>query len=512
MSRFPSFPESAPAALADLQLRENLQRATSAIRAKRASVVAELPDWDELTERARRIKEHTLGHLDRYLAQLEVSVEEAGGRVHWAADGEEASRIVGDLVQGAGASRVVKVKSITTDEIGLNRALAARGISAVETDLAELIIQLASESSSHFLVPAIHKNRGQIRDLFRESLGRPDLTDDPGDLAEAARLHLRQAFLSASVAVSGANFACADSGTVAVVESEGNGRMCLTLPRTLITVMGIEKVIPRFQDLEVFLQILPRSATGERMNPYTTLWTGVDPSDGPQEFHLVLLDNGRSRVLADPVGRQALHCIRCSACLNICPVYSRVGGHAYHSPYPGPIGSILTPQLLGPGVHDSLPFASTLCGACREVCPVRIPIPEVLLHLRGRVNSPGARRGTRPIFDSMTRAGRAGRWSQERLVMALLGWALRVPRLYGWGLGLARWVLRREAVNGWVRRLPGYGRGWSHGRDFPAPGPMGFREWWDRREGETRQGQGPVRQGPGGVEVHGLDPGRPDHE
>jgi L-lactate dehydrogenase complex protein LldF len=245
----------------------------------------------------------------------------------------------------AGPRTVVKVKSITTDEVGLNRALASRGIRAVETDLAELIIQLAGESSSHFLVPAIHKNRTQIRDLFRVHLGLPELSDEPAELAEAARLHLRRIFLEAEVAVSGANFAVAETGTVGVVESEGNGRMCLTLPRVLITLMGMEKVLPRFQDLEVFLQLLPRSATGERMNPYTTLWTGVTPGDGPQEFHLVLLDNGRTRVLADPVGRQALHCIRCSACLNVCPVYERVGGHAYNAPYPGPIGSILMPQL-----------------------------------------------------------------------------------------------------------------------------------------------------------------------
>jgi L-lactate dehydrogenase complex protein LldF len=493
MNRPLPFPDAAPAALADTQLRENLKRATSTIRAKRAAVVSELPDWDELTERARRIKEHTLGHLDHYLTQLEASVERAGGQVHWAADGEDASRIVGDLIQAAGASHVVKVKSITTDEIELNQALASRGIEAVETDLAELIIQLASETSSHFLVPAIHKNRRQIRDLFREALDRPDLTDDPGELAEAARLYLRETFLSASVAVSGANFACADTGTIAVVESEGNGRMCLTLPRTLITIMGIEKVLPRFQDLEVFLQILPRSATGERMNPYTSLWTGVHSEDGPREFHLVLLDNGRTRALADPVGRQALHCIRCSACLNICPVYSRVGGHAYHSPYPGPIGSILTPQLLGPGVHDSLPFASTLCGPCREVCPVRIDIPRVLLHLRGRKNAPPGNDRPRRAFGSRLRASVGSGGIQEGLVMTLLGMALRFPRLYRLGLRLARFLLQRQAADGWVECLPGYGKGWTDGRDLPSPGPMAFRDWWDGREAAEGQDGKPQR-------------------
>jgi L-lactate dehydrogenase complex protein LldF len=465
----PTFASSAPGALADRQLRENLRKATRTIRAKRGAVVGELPDWEELTSAARAIKEKSLLGLDRYLVQLESAVGRAGGSVHWARDAEEANRIIGDLVVAAGASDVVKVKSITTDEVGLNQALAARGISAVETDLAELIIQLASESSSHFLVPAIHKNRTQIRDLFREHLEKPDLTDEPAALAEAARLHLREKFLAAQVAVSGANFAAADTGTVGVVESEGNGRMCLTLPKVLITLMGIEKVLPSFQDLEVFLQILARSATGERMNPYTSLWTGVHPGDGPQEFHLVLLDNGRTRVLEDPVGRQALHCIRCSACLNICPVYGRVGGHAYSATYPGPIGSILTPQLLGPGIHDSLPFASTLCGACGEVCPVRIEIPRVLLHLRGRAVE--------------TRAGagfRAGS-NQERMIMRLLGWILRSPRAYRWGLSVVRKLQKSRAKDGWVSHLPGYGKGWTSGRDLPVVADESFREWWEER-------------------------------
>jgi L-lactate dehydrogenase complex protein LldF len=380
-------------------------------------VVEELPDWDELTRAARDIKDEALGDLDTYLDRLQEAVARAGGRVHRARDAQAANEIIGDLVDGAGAREVVKVKSITTDEVELNDALAGRGVSAVETDLAELIVQLASETSSHFLVPAIHKNRTQIRDLFREKLGRPELTDDPSDLTAAARSYLRKKFLAAEVAVSGANFACADTGTVAVVESEGNGRMCLTLPRVLITLMGIEKVLPKFQDLEVFLQLLPRSATGERMNPYTSLWTGVHPHDGPREFHLVLLDNGRTRALADPVGRQALRCIRCSACLNICPVYERVGGHAYHATYPGPIGSILTPQLLGPGVHDSLPFASTLCGACAQVCPVRIEIPRVLLHLRGRAVHPpreGRISGRSRPGGSPSPPGGGGAWSPGR--------------------------------------------------------------------------------------------------
>ena len=310
----------------------------------------------------------------------------AGGQVHWAKDGDEACSIVAAVARSHGVDELVKVKSIATDEIGLNARLAADGILAVETDLAELIIQLDDDFPSHILVPAIHRNRAEIRDIFRRELGLEDLTDEPEALAEAARVHLRAKFLSARMGVSGANFAVAETGSVCVFESEGNGRMCTTLPEVLVTVMGVEKVVPSWRDMEVFLQLLPRSSTGERMNPYTSVWSGAAAgADGPSEFHLVLLDNGRVRTLADEVGRQALRCIRCSACLNVCPVYARVGGHAYGSVYPGPIGAILTPQLEGvEGDAGSLPYASSLCGACGDVCPVKIEIPRLLTHLRAR--------------------------------------------------------------------------------------------------------------------------------
>lgn len=476
--REPAFPEAAPASLEDGQLRRNLRKATTAIRAKRESVAREMPDWEELRAAARGVKEAVLMNLDRYLLQLESAVTRAGGRVHWARDDAEARSIMGDLVAATGAREVVKVKSITTDEVGLNEGLAARGITAVETDLAELIIQLAHDRSSHFLVPAIHKNRTQIRDLFREALDRPDLSDEPSELAEAARLHLREKFLKAEVALSGANFAVAETGTVGVVESEGNGRMCLTLPRVLITLMGIEKVLPTFQDLEVFLQLLPRSSTGERMNPYTSLWTGVTPGDGPQEFHLVLLDNGRTRVLEDPLGRQALHCIRCSACLNICPVYERVGGHAYHAIYPGPIGSILTPQLLGPGRRDSLPFASTLCGACADVCPVKIEIPRLLLHLRGKSVERNKSQFRRSKGGSL----------QERLLMWALGWILGSPFRYRMALAAGMALGRRFLADGRGVRLPGYAGGWTLGRDLTPVPEETFRDWWARTRGGTHDG------------------------
>jgi L-lactate dehydrogenase complex protein LldF len=377
------FPVAARRALADGQLRRNLRHATATISAKRAGAVAELDDWQELRAAGAAVKDAALARLDDHLLELEQQVTAHGGMVHWARDAGEAWRIVTGLAAAAGATEVVKVKSMATQEIGLNEALAAAGIAAVETDLAELIVQLGRDWPSHILVPAIHRNRTQIRDTFLREMPDvdPDLTDDPATLAEAARHYLRRKFLTARVAVSGANFAVAETGTLVVVESEGNGRMCFTLPETLITVMGIEKVIPVWRDLEVFLQLLPRSSTAERMNPYTSMWTGAVAG---QDFHLVLLDNGRTATLADPRGRAALRCIRCSACLNVCPVYQRTGGHAYGSVYPGPIGAVLSPQLTGIAANPTLPFASTLCGACYDACPVAIDIPSMLVHLRSR--------------------------------------------------------------------------------------------------------------------------------
>ncbi len=461
----PMFPQAARTALANTQLRRNLGNATTAIRAKRASVVEELPDWEVLRSAGSAIKARVLYHLDDFLLQLEASVERAGGQVHWARDAAEANHLITAIVQECGAERVVKVKSLTTDEIHLNEALATAGIGAIETDLAELIIQLAGETSSHILVPAIHKNRREIRDLFRRTIAKgQELGDDPVQLAAAARQYLREQFLSAQVAVSGANFALAESGTICVVESEGNGRMCLTLPQTLITVMGIEKILPTFQDLAVFLQLLPRSSTGERMNPYTSLWTGVTPGDGPQTFHLVLLDNGRSNVLADDVGRQTLSCIRCSAGLNSCPVYARTGGHAYGSVYPGPIGAILTPQLLGVKHAKSLPYASTLCGACYEVYPVKINIPEVLLHLRGEV------------------VRQTGMLSGEALVMRSLSRIFASPKRYEQAQRLARRGQRLFVHHGTIDRLPGMLAGWTTARDLAPIPQQSFRAWWRERE------------------------------
>ena len=456
----PAFPAAAHDALANPQLRRNLRHATTTIRGKRAKAAAELEDWEQLRQTAKAIKNHTLANLDTYLVRLEEKVTAAGGEVHWASTAAEANRIVAALVRKTGAKNVVKVKSMATEETGLNEALAADGVTATETDLAELIVQLGDDLPSHILVPAIHRNRAEIREIFlRHMPDAPrDLTDDPAELAAAARAHLRRAFLSARVGISGANFAIAETGSLVVLESEGNGRMCLTLPETLISVVGIEKLLPAWRDLEVFLALLPRSSTAERMNPYTTTWTGVTAGDGPREFHLVLLDNGRTATMGDAIGRQALRCIRCSACLNACPVYERAGGHAYGSPYPGPIGAILTPQLRGTAseVDASLPYASSLCGACYEVCPVAINIPEALVHLRARVPHGYA----------------------ERLTLGAVAAVLQSP---GRLRAAQRALSAGRRIAGRTRRLPP--RAWTDTRDLPVPPPESFRSWWARTRG-----------------------------
>ncbi|MFF1317733.1 LutB/LldF family L-lactate oxidation iron-sulfur protein [Streptomyces sp. NPDC058320] len=487
----PAFPKAAHEAVGNTTLRANLRHATHTIRDKRAKAVAELDDWALLREAGKQIKDHTLRHLDTYLVQLEEAVTAAGGVVHWAADADEANRIVTRLVKETGESEVVKVKSMATQEIGLNEALEAEGIHAYETDLAELIVQLGHDRPSHILVPAIHRNRGEIRDIFTKEMGawgRPapeGLTDTPAELAEAARLHLREKFLRAKVGISGANFMVAETGTLVVVESEGNGRMCLTLPETLISVVGIEKIVPTWRDLEVFLQTLPRSSTAERMNPYTSMWTGTtdtETADGPRVFHLVLIDNGRTDTLADEVGRQALRCIRCSACLNVCPVYERAGGHAYGSVYPGPIGAILSPQLRGTAseIDASLPYASSLCGACYEVCPVAIDIPEVLVHLRERVVQGGevTRRGAKVTLKPAK--GHAG----ERAAMRAARWAFTHPAALATGQRLAARTRRFHP-----RMLPGPGRAWSATRDLPQVPAESFRDWWQRTHGSKESGK-----------------------
>ena len=490
------FPKYAKEELKNEQLRSNLRFVTHAIRNKRARVTAELPDWQELRNTGESVKNYVLANLPELLEQFERNFTAAGGHVHWARNASEANQIALDLIREQGVDEIIKIKSMATAETGLNEFLEENGINAIETDLAEEIVQLGHDRPSHILVPAIHRNRREIRDIFlREIEGiNPDITDEPAELAEASRNRLRNKFLNTTVAVSGTNFGIAETGTLTIVESEGNGRMCLTLPDTLITFMGIEKILPTFQDYEAFLQLLPRSSTGERMNPYTSMWTGVTPGDGPQNMHVILIDNGRTAVLADEVGRQALRCIRCSACMNVCPVYERAGGHAYGSTYPGPIGAILSPQLSGieAAENNSLPYASSLCGACYEVCPVKINFPEVLVHLRAKdVESQHAVRE----FEGNKKAP----FSQMDAMMLgakKLFTSGKMMSVAERGLPMSRLIAGRKHK---ITAVPGIVSGWTAYRDIPEPPKESFRNWWKKEKG-----QAPARDNAQRVDIQAL--------
>ena len=483
----PKFQVAAKVLIGDSQLRKNVRHATKVIQTKRAKVVGEMPDWQDLRESGMQIRQHTMRHLDFYLEQFERNCRAAGGVVHWARNAEEARQIVVGIVQASGAegkspTEVIKIKSMTTEEIQLNKALEAAGIHAYETDLAELIIQLGHDQPSHIVVPALHKNRSQIREIFRREMKLPgvdfsNLGGTPQDLADAARRFLREKFLRVKTAVSGANFLIAETGGVCIVESEGNGRMCLTLPETLISVAGIDKVVPTFQDLEVMLQLLPRSATGERMNPYNSIWTGVDRKsvggDGPRVFHVVLMDNARTEILADEEARQTLNCIRCGACQNACPVYQQTGGHAYGSVYAGPIGAILTPQLMEMHHAQSLPYASSLCGACYEVCPVKINILEVLIHLRNKVvkqQSAGLNLLVNPEVMALKAVALVFRSEGVFRVSQKLGRLGELALSHKDGQGV-----------GWIEWLPGMLGGWTRVRDLRVMPKQTFRQWFEQR-------------------------------
>ncbi len=470
------FHEHAKKALGDSTLRGALDRATTLFGERRTKALSGVPDWEDLRERGRAIKAEVLANLDRYLEEFVARAEASGVVVHWARDGEEACGIVTKLARDRIAHTVVKSKSMTTEEIGLNHALESRGLVSVETDLGEWIIQLAGETPSHIIVPAIHKTRGQIADLFRAELGT-ERTEDPVELTKIARRILRQSFADADIGISGVNFAIAETGSFLVLENEGNARMTTSLPRLHLAIMGIEKVIPRLADLEVFLRLLPRSGTGQHLTSYQTLFTGprrAPEDEGPDEVHVLILDNGRSRMLAEEVERQALACIRCGACLNACPVYRQIGGHAYGSVYPGPIGAVITPQLAGIEKAAQLPFASSLCAACRDVCPVKIDIPQLLLHLRARVVSERVAR----VDPKLPVAGGAG----ERLAFRAWAWAMRRPWRYRLLARCARLLAPIASSKGFAgrlaRRLSPPLVAWTSSRDLPLPAPRSFRALW----------------------------------
>jgi L-lactate dehydrogenase complex protein LldF len=477
------FDENARRALIDPQLRSALRHLATTFGEKRASAIASIEDWEGLRSRARAIKDETLVHLDQYLEEFANHAEEAGARVHWAHDGQDVCQLIVRLLQERGARRVVKSKSMATEEIHLNAALEQAGITTVETDLGEWIIQLARETPSHIVVPAIHKSKKQIAELFVDKLGI-EPTDDVDRLTSAARRILRQRFAEADAGISGVNFGVAETGSMLILENEGNIRLTTGLPKIHIAVMGIEKVIPRLADLDVFLKLLPRSGTGQRLTAYQSVITGKKlnaDDEGPEEVHIILMDNGRSRMLAHPVTRQSLACIRCGACLNACPVYQQIGGHAYGSVYPGPIGAVITPQLIGIGKAAQLPYASSLCGACREVCPVKIDIPELLLHLRAQIAEavgPAAASVKRKRVESLAFRAYAFAWSR--------------PALYEFGGRMLR-LLQRTAVRdgkigkvgGLVSKLlPPLGA-WTAWRDARPLAPRSFRELW--RDGSLKQ-------------------------
>ncbi len=465
----------ASTALQDAQLQRNLNHALSHALQARDEAVGEIEEWEQLREHARQVKAHALSRLGFYLEQLEERVRHRGGSVFWARDGQEACRYICDLARRKGIDSAVKSKSMTGEEIGLNHALESAGIEPIESDLGEYIVQLAGQEPSHIIAPALHFSRGEVSQLFAERL-EMEPTEDVGRITETARRVLRDKFLSAGMGISGANFAVAETGTLVVVENEGNARLSVSAPSIHVALMGIEKVIPRLTDLSVFLKLLVRSATGQRMTSYVNFISGPRRSgepDGPAELHLVLLDNGRSRILEDEALGPTLSCIRCGACQNVCPVYQRIGGHAYGSTYQGPIGAILTPQLLSLREAAEHPFASTLCGACADVCPVKIDIPKILLELRRRVRQ------------SQAEAGLQTPWSEAALWL----WtkAVRSPRLYQ---GLAKWgrrLLRPLAgSDANQRRLPLL-KDWTQGRALPDLPDKSFREIQAQSERESSQ-------------------------
>ncbi|HXH84861.1 MAG TPA: LutB/LldF family L-lactate oxidation iron-sulfur protein, partial [Candidatus Tectomicrobia bacterium] len=443
--------ERADRALRDPFLRQALSIATTRFIALRREAFADFPEGEALRDRARAIKEATLQHLDEHLERLIAGVERRGGRVHYATTAEEARAIVVDIARRSGARLAVKSKSMATEEIHLNEALAAAGVSAVETDLGEYIIQLAHERPSHIIAPAIHKTKGQVAELFERELGRP-AAPDPEALTAIARAELRQRFLDADLGITGANFAVAETGTIVLVTNEGNGRMVTSLPRVHVALMGVEKVIPSMSDLVVFLAVLAKSATGQKLSVYTSLVDGPRRGvelEGPEEFHLVLIDNGRIAQIAGPL-REALYCLRCGACLNVCPVYRQIGGHAYGYTYPGPIGILLTAMLNGPRSVRELAHASSLCGACADACPVRIDIPRMLVELRREVDE----RRLAP--------------APERAAFRALAWILRRPAAYRLAASLARLLQRPFARGRVIRRLPLVFAPWTRTRDLPA--------------------------------------------
>jgi L-lactate dehydrogenase complex protein LldF len=472
------FKARAEKAVFDEQLQRNLDRLGARFKLGRDLAFAALGDPEGLREQGRAMKERSLAHLPQLLEALETRVQEAGGVVHWARTGRQARGIISDLARQHGVRTLVKGKSMVTEEIGLNEDLIRQGIEVWETDLGEFIIQLAGEPPSHIIGPAVHKNKAQIADLFAEKLGVPRV-ETPEELTRIAREKLREKFVNADMGITGANAAVAETGSIVLLENEGNIRLSTTIPRIHVALVGIEKVIPTLDDLATLLALLPRSATGQKLSSYTTIITGprrTGEADGPEEFHLVLLDNGRSRILADPDRRQCLYCVRCGCCLNTCPVYRKAGGHSYGWVYSGPIGAVLTPQLIPARLARDLPFASTLCGACGDVCPVKIPLPKLLLTMRQRITEdPNWDGGISPL---------------QKLPIRLHGWLLTHPRIYHLAARAATWMTPLLAPSGEWAWLPSPVARWARKRHVPTL-KRSFGDRWSTLRRELRKGGTP---------------------
>jgi L-lactate dehydrogenase complex protein LldF len=470
------FEKNSDKAIQNKPLQKALVNVTDRFRTARNKASKEVSDWEELRSAAREIKKNTIANLDKYLIMLEEKVIKAGGRVHWAKDAHEASQIIVKIANDRGVKLVVKSKSMATEEIELNSSFEDAGIKVVETDLGEYIIQLAGEHPSHIIAPAIHKTKDDISALFSEKLGVPHY-EKPEELTKVARERLRSEFLNADMGVSGANFAVAETGTIVIVENEGNARLTTTVPKIHVALVGIEKLIPKYEDLSLFLSILARSATGQKSSTYVSFITGPKgPTDidGPEEFHLVLLDNGRSGILASEETRESLYCIRCGACLNICPVYRHVGGHSYGGTYSGPIGAIITPQLMGIDKASELPFASSLCGACHDVCPVKIDFPKVLLELR------------KNVVESKKLGINSGKDLIEKLGIRFWRFTVEYESIYKITNKLSYYLqIPWKRSSGKLNALPYPFSRWTDQRDFPSVAKKTFRERWKEIKAET---------------------------
>ncbi len=450
----------------DVGLKRALNKATLHQFTQRLARMPELPDVDGIRSLARDIKKHTIENLDYYLEQLKANVEKNGGHVHFAKDAVDARRIILEIAEQTKCKKVIKSKSMASEEIELAHLMESRGMDVVETDLGEFIIQIGHDRPSHIVAPVMHMDTKAIATLFQQYFGG-EYCETPKTLADQARLHLRDKFRHADLGMTGGNFLVAETGHLCVVENEGNARQSITTPRVLISLVGIEKVVPRLADLGVMLKLLARSATGQAMTIYTSIFGGPRKSgekDGPEEFHLVLLDNGRTEILASEEYRETLRCIRCGACLNACPVYRKIGGHSYGYVYSGPIGALITPLFKGLELFKDLPQASSLCGACYEVCPVKINIPQQLINLR------------RDLVQQKI-SGKL-----ERFIYLAWAKSLKSPLMYKINNQLQKWVLRMKAKGtGWVKKLPAFGSGWTQIRDMPAPAKKTFHQMWRKR-------------------------------